>query len=191
VKKRVAHRPPRALLFLILLSLLAVSSGCASVKVSDLREFASDGCSLFPDGTIRDRAKWCECCLLHDIAYWRGGTEEERKRSDEALRDCVFARSKQALLAETIYMGVRAGGHPAFPAGYRWGYGWPYGRGYKSLLEEEQFQVRKKLEDYWERHPEGYCGEKQGTLSAKQPGNVDMLGDKASRPAPPDRKAEP
>ena len=62
------------LLFLILLLVLAMLSGCALAKASDLRDFTSDGCSLFPDGTIGDRIKWCQCCLLHDIAYWRGGT---------------------------------------------------------------------------------------------------------------------
>ena len=163
-----SRRTHRNLLFLILLLVLAILSGCASATVSDLKDFTSDGCSLFPDGTIRDRAKWCQCCLLHDIAYWRGGTEEERKRADEVLRDCVFDRSKHAVLAETMYVGVRAGGHPAFPTWYRWAYGWPYGRGYKPLMEEEQLQVREKLDDYWKKHPEGYCVEKHGTASSQE-----------------------
>ena len=184
-------RTQRNLLFLTFLLALAILSGCASAKVSGLRDFTSDGCSLFPDGTISDGAKWCECCLLHDIAYWRGGTEEERKRSDEVLRDCVFDRSKQAVLAETMYLGVRAGGHPAFPTGYRWAYGWPYGRGYKPLLEDEQLQVLEKLDDYWKKHPEGYCVEEHGTASSENLNNFDKLDDKVYRPAPPDRKAEP
>jgi hypothetical protein len=163
------RRTHRNLLFLNLLLVLGILSGCASAKVSDLKNFTSDGCSLFPDGTISDRAKWCQCCLLHDIAYWRGGTEEERKRADEVLRDCVFDRSKDAVLAETMYAGVRAGGHAAFPTWFRWAYGWPYGRGYKPLIEEEQLQVREKLDDYWKKHPEGYCVEKHGTASS--PGN--------------------
>jgi len=163
------RRIHRNLLFLILVLILATLSGCASAKASDLTDFTSDGCSLFPDGTIGDRTKWCQCCLLHDIAYWRGGTAEERKTADKALRDCVFACTKNEALAETMYIGVRAGGHPVFPTWYRWAYGWPYGRGYKPLMEDEQSQVRRKLDEYWKNHPEGYCVEKYGTpLSQKK-----------------------
>jgi hypothetical protein len=125
--------------------------------------FTSDGCSLFPDGTLKDHAKWCECCLKHDIAYWHGGTEEQRLKADEALRDCVLDRTGDKVLAETMYLGVRAGGHPVFPAWYRWAYGWSYGRGYEPLNESEREQVRVKLDAYWKDHPAGYCVEKHGT----------------------------
>jgi hypothetical protein len=163
-----SRRTHHNLLSLILFLVLSVLSGCASAKVSDLKDFTSDGCSLFPDGTIKDRGKWCQCCLMHDIAYWRGGTAQERKRADEVLRDCVFDRTKDAALAETIYVGVRTGGHPVFPTWYRWAYGWPYSRGYKPLTEEEQLQVHGKLYDYWENHPKGYCVEKHGTASSQE-----------------------
>jgi hypothetical protein len=142
-----------ALWFLVLLLC------CTPAGASDLKDFTSDGCSLFPDGTISDRAKWCECCLRHDIAYWRGGTEEDRKQADAALRDCVLERTGDKALAEAMYLGVRAGGHPVFPAWYRWAYGWPYGRGYKALNDEEQESVRTRLTDYEKHHPGGYCSE--------------------------------
>ncbi len=149
--------PFRSVLAAATLVLLSVQS----VAGSDLRPFSSDGCTLFPDGTIKDRQKWCECCFQHDIAYWKGGTEDERKKADEALRDCVFSRTKDRTLAETMYRGVRAGGHPAFPNWYRWGYGWPYSRGwYKPLSDTEQQQVREKLDEYSLQHPAGYCEEK-------------------------------
>ncbi len=51
------RRTHRELLFLMLFLVLAILSGCASVKVSGLKDFTNDGCSLFPGGTIRDRAK--------------------------------------------------------------------------------------------------------------------------------------
>ncbi len=126
---------------------------------SDLRAFTSDGCSLFPDGTIKDRTKWCDCCLSHDLAYWQGGTAGERKKADEALRDCVLDRTKDTALAKIMYLGVRAGGHPAFPAWYRWAYGWSYGRGYKPLSKAEKQRVRERLDEYTLKHPTGYCGE--------------------------------
>ena len=129
--------------------------GCATT--SELNEFASDGCSLFPDGTPKERMLWCDCCFNHDIAYWRGGTEEDRKAADKMLRACVLERTGNNTLATAMYDGVRAGGSPIFPTWYRWGYGWKYGRGYQSLTEEEQKQVSDKLASYRKTHPERYC----------------------------------
>lgn len=104
-------------------------SGCASTKV--LRDFTTDGCSLFPDGD------WCGCCLDHDWVYWRGGTADERKRADQVLRACVEARTGGTVLAGLMYYGVRAGGNPLVPTPFRWGYGWGYGRGYAPLTDDE------------------------------------------------------
>jgi hypothetical protein len=145
---------------LTLLTALVLSRpGVFDAHAADLRPFASDGCSLFPDGAIKDRTKWCACCLSHDIAYWQGGTKKERKMADEALRDCVRERTNDQGLAETMYLGVRVGGHPAFPAWYRWGYGWPYGRGHKPLSDAEKQRVLERLDEYAQQHPAGYCEE--------------------------------
>lgn len=141
---------------------------CATAWAADLKDFTSDGCSLFPDGTISDRAKWCECCLQHDIAYWRGGTENERRKADEKLRSCVLKRTGDKALAETMYLGVRAGGHPVFPTWYRWGYGWTYGRGYQPLTKEDRAKTWEKIDDYWMKHPTGYCGEKPDRKNAEE-----------------------
>ncbi|SRR5713226_8431937 len=124
---------------------------------SDLNEFTSDGCSLFPDGTLRDRTLWCGCCFNHDIAYWRGGSEDERKEADKALRACVLDRTGNKALAEMMYKSVRVGGSPVFPTWYRWGYGWKYGRGYKPLTQEEQKQAADMLDRYKKSRPSGYC----------------------------------
>jgi hypothetical protein len=156
--------------FLAALLVVACLSGCAAATASDLRDFSSDGCSLFPDGTIRDRGQWCDCCLQHDIGYWRGGTEEERNKADLDLRECVRERTGDAVLADTMYLGVRAGGHPAFPTWYRWAYGWPYGRGYQPLTVKEQEQATTKLDDYRKRSPEGYCRERHLLPQGKRKG---------------------
>jgi len=153
-------------LLLVIIPLVLVYHTAA--MAADISDFSSDGCSLFPDGTIKDRAKWCDCCLLHDISYWRGGTEEERKQADAALRDCVLARTGDKALAETMYLGVRAGGHPVFPNWYRWAYGWNYGRGYRPLNDEELAMVRVKLDEYQRNHPKGYCEEKHGASQKKE-----------------------
>lgn len=94
------------------------------------------------------------------MAYWRGGTVEERKQADQLLKECVLKRTGSKALADLMYNGVRLGGHPAFPNWYRWGYGWDYGRDYLPLTDEEQKQFVKKLELYRKQNPEGYCGAK-------------------------------
>lgn len=120
--------------------------------------FTSDGCSLFPDGSLEERNLWCSCCLEHDIAYWRGGTEEVRLAADGALRDCVKEKTGSEELAELMYSGVRLGGSPVFPTWYRWGYGWPYGRGYRALSETELKSVEKRLTEYRKSNAPYTCG---------------------------------
>ena len=140
--------------WLLIVMLFSWSAACPA---AELRPFSSDGCSLFPDGSIKDPGQWCSCCFLHDIAYWQGGSSEDRLRADLALRDCVARRTGDTALAVVMYDGVRTGGHPAFPTWYRWGYGWKYGRGYRSLTAAEQAAVTEKLEEYQQAHPGGYC----------------------------------
>ncbi len=145
---------------LVVLTLLA----CGTTSASDLHDFTSDGCSLFPDGNVKDRALWCDCCLAHDIAYWQGGTKEDRKHADEVLRECVLESTGSKALADMMYDGVRAGGHPAFLTWYRWGYGWKYGKAYAPLTKQEKQQVREKLDAYYKKHPSGYCREAHGDM---------------------------
>ncbi len=144
----------------LLLAFMLLTAGCASG--GQLHDFTSDGCSLFPDGDLKDRTLWCDCCFSHDLSYWRGGAKGERMRADELLRSCVRERTGSKALAELMFEGVRAGGHPVFPTWYRWGYGWGYGRGYAPLTDQEQQQVQQKLDAYFAKHPSGYCAEKTG-----------------------------
>jgi hypothetical protein len=134
---------------------LLLSTGAAASELSD---FTSDGCSLFPDGMpVSNPELWCDCCLAHDLAYWHGGTAAERKQADLALRDCVYARTADKPLSELMYQGVRAGGHPVFPVWYRWGYGWSYGRRYAPLTESERLLVEQKTALYRQEHPHPSC----------------------------------
>lgn len=128
----------------------------------EINPFTTDGCSLFPDGNLKDRTLWCDCCFIHDIAYWKGGTKDDRMRADVALKACVQKQTGDNALAEMMFLGVRAGGHPAFPTWYRWGYGWPYGRGYKALTKEEEIGASNRLDEYFRNVPNGYCRATQG-----------------------------
>jgi hypothetical protein len=101
-----------------------------------LQAFSSDGCSMFPNGTLQEQALWLDCCTAHDRAYWLGGTYQERLKADEDLRLCVADLGQRAV-ATVMLLGVRVGGSPYWPTSYRWGYGWLYPRGYQTLSSEE------------------------------------------------------
>ncbi|WP_221304982.1 hypothetical protein [Inhella inkyongensis] len=103
------------------------------------REFRTDGCSLYSD---RDaKADWCDCCVAHDLSYWRGGTAAERERSDAEFAACVRQATGNPEQAARMHAAVRLGGAPWWPTPFRWGYGWAYGRGYQALSLTEQIQT--------------------------------------------------
>jgi hypothetical protein len=129
----------------------------ACTSESNLRPFTSDGCTLFPDKSLISSDDWCSCCLHHDLAYWRGGTAEERKVADQELRDCVLKRTGNQALATMMYDGVRMGGSPYFYNWYRWGYGWSYERKYQALTPEEKKQADKLQTEYLAKNPEPVC----------------------------------
>ena len=88
------------------------------------RAFATDGCSRFPD------TEWNQaCCIEHDIDYWCGGDAAARKLADQTFGRCIADR-KNGFYGWLMETGVRFGGHPIWPTGYRWGYGDAYRWGY-------------------------------------------------------------
>jgi hypothetical protein len=107
--------------------------------------------------------------LVHDLSYWRGGTEEDRLTADRNLRTCVEQKTGDHALAETMYLGVRAGGGPHINTPFRWGYGWPYGRGYKALTEGESVSVKALEDEYRAKNPTLQC--KPEAPSAEQRAN--------------------
>lgn len=124
--------------------------GCSSHSVDELKPFTSDGCSSFPDGTLSQQQLWHSCCLAHDKAYWIGGTYQQRRSADHALKACV-EQVGEPQIASLMLAGVRVGGSPYWPTSYRWGYGWDFLRGYQVLTAEEKARAEKLLalyEDY-------------------------------------------
>ena len=115
--------------FKLLLSLLFIFQAHASYE-NELTEFTTDGCSVIPD------LEMTECCIEHDVAYWAGGTWEEKDKADEELKQCVESKSN-ALLGSMFYWGVYFGGSAERTTGYHWGYGWKYKKGYEPLTAEE------------------------------------------------------
>ena len=138
-------------IFLIVLLL------CASnmVTAGELKPFQSDGCSSFPDGTYKQQTIWLSCCIEHDRAYWKGGTYDERKEADKALKVCI-KNVGEPEIANLMLAGVRVGGTPYLPTGFRWAYGWPYLRGYKALSAadlQEVSAMERREKDLESIHP--------------------------------------
>lgn len=133
----------------------AIAVSCSSD--SDLSPFTSDGCSLFPDSSLITGSDWCSCCVQHDVAYWRGGTAEEREAADLELRECVLQKTENAALANLMYEGVRVGGSPYFQNWYRWSYGWGFDRTYQALTEAEINLSNKLLDQYFESASAAAC----------------------------------
>ncbi|MDH5408943.1 MAG: FAD-binding oxidoreductase [Gammaproteobacteria bacterium] len=127
-----------------LFSIVLLMSMSQLVSADTLSSFSTDGCSSFPEGTIKHQSLWADCCLRHDLAYWKGGTYEERKTADDELAACV-TKVGEPEIAKLMLAGVRVGGSPYFPTTFRWGYGWSYPRTYQPLSKDEKQQVREKI----------------------------------------------
>lgn len=86
---------------------------------TNLAEFKSDGCSMFPDGSYR------LCCEAHDLSYFSGGSWTARWRADKELYRCVAATKgfHHRLIAPVMWLGVRVGGLHFLPTSFRWGFG--------------------------------------------------------------------
>jgi hypothetical protein len=117
------------------------------VLADSIAPFTSDGCSSFPDGTLVEKTLWKNCCVVHDKAYWQGGTKQQRLAADVELKQCVESLGKPRI-AELMLAGVRVGGSPYWPTQFRWGYGWTYPKGYGELTHQEKLQVAKA----WKAH---------------------------------------
>ncbi|MDE3270875.1 hypothetical protein [Pseudoalteromonas sp. G4] len=132
----------KSLKILIFASIFFISPAFAN----QLKPFTSDGCSAFPDGTFEQNTLWLNCCVAHDLAYWQGGTYQQRKDADIELKECVAAVGEKQI-ANLMLAGVRVGGSPFFPTTFRWGYGWPYPKLYGELSKEEMAQVTAHLDE--------------------------------------------
>lgn len=133
--------PSKNIIYKMIYLLLIISF---SATGETIKPFTTDGCSLFPDGNFEDNSKWIECCIRHDYAYWKGGTEHQRALADSELKQCV-ANLGEEDLSVVMHFGVRLGGQPIFPTWYRWGYGWSYSRGYDPITNEEQQQINQRI----------------------------------------------
>ena len=117
-----------------------------TAMASELVDFKSDGCSMSPDANYLTDTSWLDCCIMHDVSYWMGGTDLERKETDERFGQCIDDKTDLPLATIAKY-GVRVGGQPVFSTPFKWGFGWKKRNGYLALTTEEKKLVFKKLTD--------------------------------------------
>ena len=87
------------------------------------RPFKSDGCSMWFD--TWQGVSLYPACFLHDLKYWAGYPDEEVERlvADAELMVDVARLLDSTYMAETMFHGVRVGGHEIFKQGFSWGFG--------------------------------------------------------------------
>ena len=90
----------------------------------------SDGCSVpallrlvMPVETEAART----ACIVHDEAYYYGGSEDDRRHADERLREALIAAGMAPWRARVYYGSVRVGGGPEWRVkGVSWSFGGEY-----------------------------------------------------------------
>lgn len=87
------------------------------------KPFKSDGCSMWFDAW--QGKSLYPACFLHDLKYWAGypGEEVERLIADAELMIDVARILGTIQMAETMFHGVRIGGHRIFGLPCSWGFG--------------------------------------------------------------------
>jgi hypothetical protein len=87
------------------------------------KPFKSDGCSMWFDSW--GGKSLYSACFLHDLKYWAGypGEDVERLIADAELMIDVARITGETGMAETMFFGVRIGGHEIFKQSFSWGFG--------------------------------------------------------------------
>lgn len=129
----------------LILTLYSSVSFCASdLPGVGLKEFATDGCTMFVDGTKNKPNLWHHCCVEHDMSYWFGGSSKDMDKADLNLKSCVNEVAGP-VWARLIYTGVRAGHHSPVKNKTHWSWGWIKTRSNTSLSTEEIDYVIEEL----------------------------------------------
>lgn len=132
------------LILILTMTFSLVTFAQSSENTVELKPFLSDYCSKWPDGKDEGPKQWADCCFTHDMHYWIGGTEDEKKASDVGLKECVKL-SGASLNSFIMYIGVRIGGKPG-DADYAWGFGYNSTKGYEKIPAEELEKAKALLE---------------------------------------------
>lgn len=112
-----------------------------STLLNRLRPFTSDGCPHLAEAiSYPQEDQWRLCCVEHDKAYWKGGSQDQRQKADLDLQSCITERGSPEA-ARLVYYAVRSSQKwtPTLP----WGYGWVLPRNTAIHSNEELLEIKK------------------------------------------------
>lgn len=104
---------------------LAIKVTLGASKTIPPHDFRFDGCTLFPE--IIFGTNLTQACLMHDIAYWSGGTPAEKQAADQAFKVAVAQSGRfGTMIAPLAKEAVNIYGDTwlAHVFGAHWGFGW-------------------------------------------------------------------
>lgn len=102
---------------------LSLLLGPFLLNASELKNFRTDYCTGFSEGTFKKPNLWKECCFEHDLRYWFGGTKVQQNFSDIQLKSCVSVKAG-SFYSNLMYYAVRAGHYSPIKHKTHWGWGW-------------------------------------------------------------------
>lgn len=120
--------------------------------LADVKPFATDYCTSYPEGTRQQPDLWKHCCVEHDLYFWAGGSLEERKETDLKLKECVEATGAH-VQAQLIYTAVAMGTHsPIRFKTKQWGHSFEGRERYLKLSSQETSELIDFIESH--SHPD-------------------------------------
>lgn len=136
---------------LLLLTLFLIFSFSAiaqeelnSTFIYSLKNFETDGCTMFVDGTPTKPGLWTHCCVEHDMRYWFGGDQADMDKTDLRLKACV-KEVAGITWAQLIYAGVRTGHKSPVKNKTHWSWGWTSERKNTTLTSFEKEIVIEEI----------------------------------------------
>ena len=133
-------------MFILLISL--VFTPLIAAETESLKPFLTDYCTSYPEGTRERPELWKLCCEEHDLYFWGGGSQADRKTADLRLKSCVESTGA-VTQARLMYAAVTIGG--ASPIRFKtkqWGHAFENRARYLSLSEAETAQLLHHLDLY-------------------------------------------
>jgi hypothetical protein len=130
----------------IIFSIFLLSNQIKAAETGVLKDFITDGCTMFIDGPDDNPTLWRHCCVEHDLRYWFGGTLQNRDFADLQLKACVKDCAGD-FWANLIYNGVQAGQFSPIHHKYSWSWAWEPKRENSELSPDEIQYVIKRLND--------------------------------------------
>ena len=127
-----------------LLFFLSSNLFASEVDNNLLKNFETDFCTMFKEGTKKSPDLWKHCCVKHDLAYWVAGNKSDMKRADKEILNCVKKTGKP-FVAKLMYSGIKFGHLSPIKNKYKWG--WAHKDNRKkyqelSAVEIENIQLR-------------------------------------------------